>query len=382
MIAEHRDLLLSEVGMRWKKRSPASVVRYMAALSHAYTIAMKEWGWVEDSPIRKVQKPKEPRGRVRFLDDEERQKLLRACKNNDEVFLYPIVVLALSTGARRAEILGLTWGDIDLQRKVAVLHQTKNNERRALPLAGPALQCIKELAEMRRIDTRLLFPDKSGKKPIQLRTPWGKALKEAEIENFKFHDLHHSAASYLAMSGASLAEIAEVLGHIRNRCPRSKNQNGQILPIQDLRHRSRFLQIRNHLRKNPTWKFVDSKNGWYCPFCALPTGILMEEEGPISEPALREMDIHLRHCKILDHQTEKSEEEIRISLSLRDKPEWGFFTFTGRWICPFCIHATTARIDGGKVLFKLFGAIIPLPFSFNVKLWVFCRDRAAADPIV
>jgi integrase len=174
---------------------------------------MKEWGWVEDSPTRKVQKPKEPRGRVRFLDDEERQKLMRACKNNDEVFLYPIVVLALSTGARRAEILGLTWGDIDLQRKVAVLHQTKNNERRALPLAGPALQCIKELAEMRRIDTRLLFPDKSGKKPIQLRTPWGKALKEAEIENFKFHDLRHSAASYLAMSGASLAEIAEVLGH-------------------------------------------------------------------------------------------------------------------------------------------------------------------------
>ncbi len=123
------------------------------------------------------------------------------------------MVLALSTGARRAEILGLTWGDIDLQRKVAVLHQTKNNERRALPLAGQALQCIKELAEMRRIDTRLLFPDKSGKKPIQLRTPWGKALKEAEIENFKFHDLRHSAASYLAMSGASLAEIAEVLGH-------------------------------------------------------------------------------------------------------------------------------------------------------------------------
>ena len=213
LIAEHRDLLLREVGMRWKKRSPASVVRYMAALSHAYTIAMKEWGWVEDSPTRKVQKPKEPRGRVRFLDDEERQKLMRACKNNDEVFLYPIVVLALSTGARRAEILGLTWGDIDLQRKVAVLHQTKNNERRALPLAGQALQCIKELAEMRRIDTRLLFPDKSGKKPIQLRTPWGKALKEAEIENFKFHDLRHSAASYLAMSGASLAEIAEVLGH-------------------------------------------------------------------------------------------------------------------------------------------------------------------------
>jgi len=213
LIAEHRDLLLREVGERRKKRSPASVVRFMAALSHAYTIAMKEWGWIDDNPIKKVQKPREPRGRVRFLDDEERRKLLEACKNSKEPFLYLVVVLALSTGARKSEILSLTWGDIDLQRKVAILHKTKNNERRALPLAGPALKGIKALAGIRRIDTRLLFPDGSGKKPIQFRAAWDRALKETNIEDFKFHDLRHSAASYLAMSGASLAEIAEVLGH-------------------------------------------------------------------------------------------------------------------------------------------------------------------------
>jgi integrase len=82
-----------------------------------------------------------------------------------------------------------------------------------LPLAGEALECVKGLAGMRRIDTRLLFPDGSGKKPIIIRAPWHKALKQAGIEDFRFHDLRHSAASYLAMSGASLAEIAEVLGH-------------------------------------------------------------------------------------------------------------------------------------------------------------------------
>ena len=213
LIAEHRDLLLREIGMRGKKRSPASVARHMAALSHAYTIAIKEWGWIDDNPLRKVQKPKEPRGRVRFLSDEEREKLLESCKNSEEPFLYPIVVIALSTGARKSEILNLTWADVDLQRKVAVLQQTKNDERRALPLAGEALECVKGLAGMRRIDTRLLFPDGSGKKPIIIRAPWHKALKQAGIEDFRFHDLRHSAASYLAMSGASLAEIAEVLGH-------------------------------------------------------------------------------------------------------------------------------------------------------------------------
>lgn len=213
LIAEYRDLLLKEVGLRGKKRSPASTNRYMAALSHAFSIAVKEWGWVDDSPMRKVTKPKEPRGRVRFLGDDERETLLAACKKDKDSFLYPIVILALSTGARKSEILGLTWGDIDLNRKVAILHKTKNDERRALPLAGHALDEIKKLASIRRIDTNLLFPDVNGKKPVLIRPAWERVLKECGITDFRFHDLRHSAASYLAMSGASLAEIAEVLGH-------------------------------------------------------------------------------------------------------------------------------------------------------------------------
>ena len=93
-----------------RTRRPATVVRYMAALSHAFTIAVKEWEWLDDSPLRKVSKPQEPRGRVRFLSDEEREILLASCKQSKAPYLYPLVVLALSTGARRGELLGLTWG--------------------------------------------------------------------------------------------------------------------------------------------------------------------------------------------------------------------------------------------------------------------------------
>ena len=146
LIGEHRDLLLKEKGERGKKRSPSTVARFMAALSHAFSIAVKEWGWMDDSPMRKVSKPKEPRGRVRFLDDDERGKLLTACQESEQPYLYPIVVLALSTGARKGEILNLEWGDIDLQRKVAILHETKNDDRRALPLAGRSLDVIKGLS--------------------------------------------------------------------------------------------------------------------------------------------------------------------------------------------------------------------------------------------
>ncbi len=73
---------------------------------------------------------------------------------------------------------------------------------------------MKARAKVRRIDTDLVFPGKTNpRKPIDLRAPWEKALEVAEVEDFKWHDLRHSAASYLAMNGATLAEIAGVLGH-------------------------------------------------------------------------------------------------------------------------------------------------------------------------
>ena len=94
-------------GNKGTQRTPATVVRYMAALSHAFTIAVNEWGWIEDSPMRKVKKPKEARGRVRSLDDTERAKLLTACKASSNQYLYLCVVLALATGMRQGELMNL-----------------------------------------------------------------------------------------------------------------------------------------------------------------------------------------------------------------------------------------------------------------------------------
>ncbi|MCP5361139.1 MAG: site-specific integrase [Hyphomicrobiales bacterium] len=213
MISEQRDRLLNGITYRGTKRSPSTVVRYMAALSHAFTIAVREWGWLEDSPMRKVRKPKEPRGRVRFLSDTEREKLLTACAVSENPFLYPVVILALSTGMRYGEIMHLTWDDVNTEQGYVILHETKNGERRRVPLAGRALQEVRALAKVRRIDTVLLFPDARKNQPASLRRAWDKAVAAAEIDDFRFHDLRHSAASYLAMNGASLAEIAEVLGH-------------------------------------------------------------------------------------------------------------------------------------------------------------------------
>ena len=213
-ITQGRDKLMSGTTKQGSHRTPATVNRYMAALSHAFTIAIDEWGWLEDSPMRKVKKPTEPRGRVRFLSDDERNRLLAACERSDNPYLYPVFVLAISTGMRQGEIMGLTWDDVDLNQGRITLHDTKNGEIRVVPLVGKALEVLKDHNKVKRIDTPLLFPGRvRPNKPIDLRTPWKGALAAAEIEDFRFHDTRHSAASYLAMNGASLAEIAEVLGH-------------------------------------------------------------------------------------------------------------------------------------------------------------------------
>lgn len=213
LIAECRDRLLEGNTHLKKQRSPATVNRYLAALSHCFSIAVKEWGWMDDSPLRKVRKMKEPRGRVRYLSEDERPALLNACSESENPYLYTIVVLALSTGARQGEILSLKWDQVDLNRGLITLYETKNNEIRSLPLAGHALKLVKGMNKVRRIDTDFLFPARRKNQPIDIRHWWDIALKEANIENFRFHDLRHSAASYLAMNGATLTEIADILGH-------------------------------------------------------------------------------------------------------------------------------------------------------------------------
>jgi integrase len=224
LLAEYRDILRDEPIPSPAKdperagppryRTPATINRFLAVLSHAFTVAVKEWQWTEDNPLLKVTKPKEPRGRVRFLSDDERTRFLSACKASQSPDLYPAVILALSTGARAQEVMGLRWGQVDLNRKVATLHETKNGEVRVLPLAGPALELLRERGKVRRLDTDLVFPGRlNPRNPLDLRTPFETALKVAGITDFHWHDLRHTAASYLAMNGASLAEIAEILGH-------------------------------------------------------------------------------------------------------------------------------------------------------------------------
>jgi len=229
-IAKERDKLLAVETQRYAlpstgdpeldakrdraKRTGATVNRYLAALSACLGYGVKELQWLEKNPCANVKKPAESKGRVRFLSDDERPRLLDACRPHSD--LYLAVLLALTTGARQAEIMTLRWGQIDFKRQVVTLEKTKNGETRSIPLVGEAFTLLKERAKVRNLkDDRLFPPTENAKKAlnINLRQPWEAALEAASITDFHWHDLRHTAASYLAMSGVSLVEIAKLLGH-------------------------------------------------------------------------------------------------------------------------------------------------------------------------
>ena len=126
-----------------KKRTNATINRYVSVLLHAFNVVMKEWEWVHDNPCAKVSKLKESRGRTRYLSEEELKALLQACKSSDSKYLYSVVVMALSTGARKGEILSLRWSDVDFDREVIVIQESKNGEKRTVPLQGHALDILR-----------------------------------------------------------------------------------------------------------------------------------------------------------------------------------------------------------------------------------------------
>ena len=202
-------------GKRTKsKRTGATVNRYLAALSVCLSFAVKELEWLDRNPCERVRKYPESAGRVRYLSDEELPKLLEACKPHPD--LYLALVLALSTGARQEEVMSLKYRQVDFKRRLISLLKTKNGETRAIPLVGTAYDLLLERSKVRNLaDDRIFPPTGFAKKSeyIDLYRPWRTAIKKAGIQDFRWHDLRHTSASYLIMSGVTLVEVSKILGH-------------------------------------------------------------------------------------------------------------------------------------------------------------------------
>lgn len=208
-----------------RARAPATVNRLRAAGSGLFKFA-RQRGYVQSNPFQGVASKTEHSKRVRYLDADERNRLLTACDASAWPKLKLLVVLALMTGARLGELKKLRWADIDFDRREALLRDTKNGDDRIVPLPIPSIvelekhrpksggAPITDIKEHRHIGKQPLFQSEWFEYRVtDMRPYWKTALTTAEIEDFRFHDLRHDVASRLVMNGATLHEVASVLGH-------------------------------------------------------------------------------------------------------------------------------------------------------------------------
>jgi integrase len=186
--------------------SPYSVQKEVNTLKHMLGLCV-EWEIIPISPAQRVKLPKAPAGRVRYLQPTELRTLLQAAPE----WLRPIIALAVSTGMRRGEILSLRWLDVDMSGKRILIPQTKNGDGRVVYLnktACLALGSIEPLGQ--RNPLTKVFENLEGE---WVSVAFQRACKAAKIQDFRFHDLRHTAASWMRMNGSDIHTVAQLLGH-------------------------------------------------------------------------------------------------------------------------------------------------------------------------
>ena len=193
-----------------KGQSISYANRLVAALKSMMAKAL-DWDMITEDDLKRIRKAKQLKGeikRLRYLSDEEAERLISNC----ESYLKPIVIMALNTGMRRGEIFGLTWERVDLKNRIILLDKTKNGERREIPINETLYKTLSGI--IRRLDCKYVFYNPKTLKPFDnTKRSWQTALKKSYILDFHFHDLRHTFASWLVMKGIDLATVKDLMGH-------------------------------------------------------------------------------------------------------------------------------------------------------------------------
>jgi len=183
--------------------SAAAVNRPLAALRHLLRLAYAEWESLDAVP--RIRLEKEPQGRIRWLEPDDERHLLIACRASRTKHLAGVVTLAIESGLRKGELLGLTWDRVDLSRGVLRLEVTKSGKRREVPMRQAVYDILAAIPQKDRVGR--VWP--SG----NIRRAFETAVAEAKLDDFHFHDLRHHFASWFVMRGGSIQALKEILGH-------------------------------------------------------------------------------------------------------------------------------------------------------------------------
>jgi integrase len=200
-LATYRDERLSKV-------SAGSVRREFVIIRHVLETAIREWDLpLKANPAKMIRLPSPPQGRDRRLVEEELGRLLEGLKKSRNKLLKPAVLLAIETGMRRGELLGVRWGDLNLSEGTLSIPVTKTGYPRIIPLTGKAIEVLMALDRGAATDRVLPIT------PNALRISWFRLTKRVGVENLHFHDLRHEAISRFFEIGLRVPEVALISGH-------------------------------------------------------------------------------------------------------------------------------------------------------------------------
>lgn len=237
---------LEQIRTDWLKagNKPSTANRKMGTLSGVFSRAV-DWNYLEASPLDKVKALKvDTKGRIRYLDKDEAKALREALDAREERMraerdsanqwraerkrepmadlravtftdhLKPMVLLSLNTGLRRGELFNLRWPDVNLQAKTVTVagEGTKTTETRHIPLNAEALATLEEWKKQSAA-AGYVFPGQDGERMTDVKTAWLELLKNAGVEDFRWHDMRHDFASRLVMAGVPLNTVRDLLGH-------------------------------------------------------------------------------------------------------------------------------------------------------------------------
>ncbi len=213
---QKQDVLMLKEDLLKCGRAASTVNHYINAISQLFQVAVNEWEFKLNNPTAGIKRMTEPQGRMKRLLPESEKILLTYSSDTSILPLSSIIIIAIETGMRSAEILSMRWEDIDLENRRVLLRHTKNGESRSVPLTSRAKNELLNLSSSQ--DSELVFPYCRW----QVRRQFIKAVNKAKLthkgvqnpfNDLRFHDLRHEALSRLSDKGLNVIELAHISGH-------------------------------------------------------------------------------------------------------------------------------------------------------------------------
>ena len=186
--------------------TPGTINRELSCLKYVFTVAERFRKFDGKNPVKEVKPLQERKFVMKILAIDEIRRLCDAANGH----IKPIIILALNTGMRKGEILGLKWNDVDFVEHYIYVKETKSNIMRKIPMNSVVSTALKAIER----EGNFMFISPKTRRPYKrVFYPFKETCRKAKIEGLRFHDLRHTAATLMVMGGIDLVTVKEILGH-------------------------------------------------------------------------------------------------------------------------------------------------------------------------